>query len=302
MYSCASSCTFSTSISQQKLRTSSNRNACCQLHLVILDDIIERTLRHKIRKSSQLRGKVCYFVILLQSIVDLGVGFLGIPLYVYFLLTPFGKIENCVAITLVFRASYLPLGSSIINLSAIVLERYIGVLHPFQYSKVTKKRVLIYVCGNVFVLFSVVAYSFRDRIIMTFYVRISIAAFFLFTVFAYVRIYLVIRKLIRSEKRVFSDDDGSQVNRQIKREVRSVRCCFLVILCFFIFLLPFLLAPFLFTRGGLEFRVYFNWTFTLIILNSSVNSVIFFWTKTLLRNEAVKILQSLRSTVFDKYQ
>ena len=146
--------------------------------------------------------------------VDLGVGFLGIPLYAYYLQTPFKKTENCVAITLVFRASYLPLGSSIITLSAIVLERYIGVLHPFQYnSEVTKKRVLIYVCGNGFVLFSVVAYSFRDPTIMKFYVRMSIAAFFIFTVFACIRIYLVIRKLIRSEKRVFSDDHGSQVNR-----------------------------------------------------------------------------------------
>ena len=56
-----------------------------------------------IRKSSQLKTKVCYFVILLQSIVDLGVAFLGIPLFVYGLMTPFQKIQNCTVIFLAFR-------------------------------------------------------------------------------------------------------------------------------------------------------------------------------------------------------
>ena len=255
-----------------------------------------------IRKSSQLRGKVCYFVILLQSIVDLGVAFVGIPLYLYYLLSPFGNVVNCVATTLAFRISYAPFGLSTATLSAMALERYIGVLHPYQYkSKVTKKRILVYVCGHGFLLLFVIAYSYRNRTLMRVYARASVAALFFFTGFVYVRIYRVIRKLIRSEKRVVGDDDGVQVNKQIKREVRRARSCFLVILCFFIFLLPYSLTPVLFNPSSVEFRVYFNWTYTLAILNSSVNSVIFFWTKTLLRKEAVRILRSLHSTFFDKY-
>ena len=249
-----------------------------------------------IRKSSQLKSKVCYFVILLQSLVDVGVGLLGIPFFVYGLITPFLNMVNCTPMVVASRAAYLPLGLSIATLSAMAMERYIGVLHPFQYqAKVTKKRILAYVCGHGLLLFSVLTFSVRDTRPMRFYVRGSIFVFFIFTAFVYIRIYLVIRKLIRSEKRPAGNDDGNQAKKQIILESRRARSCFLVIICFFLFVLPFALSPVLTTRGTFDSRVYFNWAFTSIILNSSINSMIFFWTKTLLRKEAAKILYSLCS-------
>jgi hypothetical protein len=60
-------------------------------------------------------------------------------------------------------------------------------------------------------------------------------------------------------------------------------------------LLPFAVTWAFFTVATVDFTVYRNWSITSVILNSSINSVIFFWTKTLLRKEAFKILKSLRS-------
>ena len=249
-----------------------------------------------IRKSSQLNSKVCYFIILLQSFIDLGVGLLGIPLFVYCMMIPFQKIRNCTLTFLAFRTSFLPLGLSMATLSAMTMERYIGVLHPFQYqTKITKKRILIYVCGNGLVFFSLLLYSLRDAKPLLIYVSGFIFVFFILTGLVYTRIYLVIRKLIRVEKRQVRVGGGNQVKRQIICESRRARSCFLVVVCFFLFLLPFAMTSVLFTPGTFDFRVYFNWAFTSIILNSSVNSVIFFWTKTLLRKEALKNLRSLWS-------
>ena len=135
-----------------------------------------------IKKSSYLNSKVCYFVILLQSVVDLGVGLISLPLFVYGLMTPFQKIRNCTLMFLAFRTSFLPLGLSMATLSAMTMERYIGVLHPFQYqTKVTKKRILIYVCGNGLFLFSLLAYSLRDTTPLVIYVSGSIFVLFVFT-------------------------------------------------------------------------------------------------------------------------
>ena len=249
-----------------------------------------------IRKSSQLKSKVCYFVILLQSIVDLGVGLTSLPLFIYCLMSPFQKIRNCTLIFLAFRTSFLPLGLSISTLSAMTMERCIGVQHPFQYqTKITKKRILIYVCGTGLLLFSLLAYSLRDAKPLFIYLSGSIFVLFVFTGLVYTKIYRVIRKLIRHEKRQICVDGGHQVKRQIIRESRRARSCFLVVICFFLFLLPFALAPHLFTPDSFGFRVYFNWAFTSIFLNSSINSVIFFWTKTLLRKEALKNLRFLWS-------
>ena len=247
-----------------------------------------------IKKSSYLNSKVCYFVILLQSVVDLGVGLISLPLFVYGLMTPFQKIRNCTLVFLAFRTSFLPLGLSMATLSAMTMERYIGVLHPFQYqTKVTKKRILIYVCGNGLFLFSLLAYSLRDTKPLVIYVSGSIFVLFVFTGFVYTRIYLVIQKLIRVEKQQVCVDGGNQVKRQIIRESCRGRSCFLVVICFLCFLLPLALTPHFFTSGTFDSRVYLNWAFTSTILNSSVNSVIFFWTKTLLRKEALKKIRSV---------
>ena len=98
-----------------------------------------------IRKSSQLRSKVCYFVVLLQSLVDFVVGVLGIPLFVYYLSSPFLETKNCDLIILALRSTHFICGLSYITLVTITVERYIGVMYPYYYqSNVTKKRILKY--------------------------------------------------------------------------------------------------------------------------------------------------------------
>ena len=186
-----------------------------------------------IRKSSQLKNKVCNFLILLQSAVDLVVGVLGIPLYIFCLMTPFLDYSNCSLVILVRRTASMPCLLSIVTGSAMTYERYIGVLHPYYYEiNVTKKRILCYVCVFGFVAFSVLAYSFRDVTISKRIVQGLMAVFFLFTAFAYIRIYLVIRKLIRSEKRPTCQNAGNRnvLKRQIIRESRHATSCFLVVI------------------------------------------------------------------------
>ena len=248
-----------------------------------------------IRKSSQLRNKVCYFVILLQSVVDLGVGVLGIPIFICYLISPFLDVVNCTLIIVALRITALTCGLSMITLSAITMERYIGVLHPYYYeTNVTRKRILIYVCGGGLIVFSVIAYSFRDARPFRIAATGTTVAFLLLSVFVYTRIYLVIRKLIRSEKRPGCESVGNQniMKRQTIRECRRARSCFLVVICFILFLVPLPLTIFLFTTQSFDYVVCFDWSITSMILNSTFNSVIFFWTKTLLRQEAFKTLKS----------
>ena len=95
-----------------------------------------------IRRSSQLRNKVCYFVILLQSVVDISVGGLGIPLTIYYVISPYLDPVHCAFIIFAHRITFSSCGLSMIVLSAMTLERYMGVLHPYYYqAKVTKKRI-----------------------------------------------------------------------------------------------------------------------------------------------------------------
>ena len=91
-------------------------------------------------KSSQLNSKPCYFIILLQSMFDLAVGMVGIPLYIYYVATTIGGISNCVVAVLARRLPIAPYGGSSIALTAMTVERYIAILHPYAYKTCVSKE------------------------------------------------------------------------------------------------------------------------------------------------------------------
>ena len=51
-------------------------------------------------KRTQLRKRLCYFVILVQSLADLTVGCAAMPVILFYLLVPFINVDICIAITL----------------------------------------------------------------------------------------------------------------------------------------------------------------------------------------------------------
>ena len=248
-----------------------------------------------ILKSSQLKNKTCYFLILVQSTVDLAVGLVGIPLHSFFLISELAGVGNCMASSLAIRTPFIPCAMSIVTLSALTVERYIGVLHPYSYgTKVTIKRIVIYVaCGGFFVV-AVFGLSLHMKALIGNVLTAMILLFFITTVFAYTRIYLVVRRLARSRNRPADANEENSRRKTIFREVKHVKSCFIVILAFFVFLLPSLTSTFFFNRKEpFKFFAFQAWSILSLMMNSTVNSLIFFWTKTLLRKEAVKVLNKI---------
>ena len=246
-------------------------------------------------KTTQLRKKPCYFVILIQSTVDLGVGSVAIPLIFVRLLAPFTNIDICTAAVVVKTITGLPTGLSMVTLSALTIERYIGVVHPYSYRKwVTKRRILMFALGGGLAILSVIiASTFSQNLEMRQAGIGVLVVFLIFTSFAYIRIYLVVRRLSRSEVRPY--EEGGEENmkrRRVLREMKHAMSCFIVVISFIVLLVPFTLFPFFTRMGEMNFNVYLMWSGTLIFLICTVNSVIFFWRNTALRQEAIKILKN----------
>ena len=251
-----------------------------------------------ILKSSQLKSKPCFFIILVQSVIDLAVGVLSIPLLIFALASGIGGITNCIAARLAWISTLLPPMLSWVILSAMTLERYIAILHPYAYkTQVTKKRLLIYVgCGGIvpISLFFVFLHNPRLYHICG---AASLILIFVFTAFAYTRIYLVVKKLSHSPNRPH-DPAAVENTTKVKaflQKFKHAKSCFMVVVCFGVlcFLPGAITVSFLPTLTPSEKQAVMVWVFTLGMLNSSVNSVIFFWTKTMLRNEAVKTLNTM---------
>ncbi len=245
-----------------------------------------------IMKSTRLRSKPCYFLVVVQSLVDLTVGALGIPIVIVCAIFPMVGFLNCTVNFLFKQLLFIPSAISILTLSAMTIERYIGVLHPYAYNtKVTKGRILIYECCGSFLIFLLVGISLPVRSVLTFFSMLLIFLFFILNTFVYIRIYIVILKIARSDKAQGNNlrEQNSTKRQKFLSEIKQAKSCFLVLTCFVVCLLPLASAAF-YELSPIDNFVHQSWSMTFIMLNSSVNSVIFFWTKKELRVQALHVL------------
>ena len=247
-----------------------------------------------ILRSSQLSSKPCYFIILLQSVFDFAVGVLGIPLFIFFLANPVAEISNCsFAMSFTRILMFAPILGSSIALIAMTFERYIAILHPFAYkSLVTKKRLMKYVGANTMLEFLVIFGSFTAKRLFHLYVMVKVTLILLLTAYAYTRICMVVKKLACSQKKPRDVVEGRRVTKTklFVKEIRQARSCFIVVICFFMlgFLPATITTNFSSDMDRFQELAMVVWVFSLAITNSSVNSLIFFWTKIILRKEALK--------------
>ena len=257
-----------------------------------------------ISRSSQLKSKPCYFIIFMQSCIDLTACFLTAPLFILMMLNGVnGTQARCIVSTLLVISTCFTIGLSSINLFAMTWERYVAIFHPYRYPIVVTKTRLLFslVFGfGIDALLQGVLVTLTDELAMI-YIAMRTTILFFFTAFVYSKIYVVVRRLIRIDKvRAIGFDNVVNVGQTsvkwkvLIREVTQAKSCFLIVACFFTFnFLPALsLAPVMRTLEVFEQILAFTWIFLVMFLNSSFNSIIFFWAKKLLRKEASKIFGS----------
>ena len=151
-----------------------------------------------IMKSSQLNSKPCYFIILVQSIIDLLVGVLGIPSQIGIISSWTAGLSNCLVISLMFRCGIISVLLSMIAIVTLTWERYIAIVHPYAYqTKVTKKKLKTFIIFGAVVVFILAVLSYINEAPVRLYTIASAVLTFLFAAFAYTRIYFVARKLAR---------------------------------------------------------------------------------------------------------
>lgn len=253
-------------------------------------------------KSSQLQKKVSYFLIMVLSLNDLMVGMICSFSHTLSLTTEITGTANCV-LAQTFRGAIIFLaGLSLLTLSMINMERYLGVLHPILHRTiVTRKKLLMCV---VFIWFSWVlmlcAFAVvRGRLI--FQASSTMNAFLLLiTVYIYARIYLASRssnRMVCSENGLTRHHNAQSRNTselhgktQFLQELKLAKSCFLVVICFFVCIAPVPVVIAL-KVPGFSGMLLQTWSVTLVLMNSSINSVVFFWRNQKLRNEAKKILK-----------
>jgi hypothetical protein len=182
-------------------------------------------------KSSQLNRKPCYFIILVQCLVDLAVGVVSMPLFILCLWT-FTQPSYCTVGLFLILVIFLPVGMSASTSLALTIDRYIAIVHPYSYStEVTKKRILTFSASCVAIEISVFILSLWSQDFLHAYAVLKHILLFLCAAFAYTRIYLVIRKVSRSQLKPHDPSSNESLTKLklFLSEIKQAKACFIVV-------------------------------------------------------------------------
>ena len=277
--------------------------AMCMLTIpiILLNGITVLT----IFKSHQLRAKVSHFPVLIQSMADLSVGLLTLPLFSYLYLSEVYGSLDCVLSYIFTALAFIPWGLSLASFCALTFERYMGVLHPIAHRHyVTKKMFLIYtVCALSVTLVIVPFYiAVVSKIFYYIFSAVYTLAPMVLHTFCYSRIFFSTRKRLRQNNRISNidrsetcTDSSTRVQkRYCLKERKLAKSCALIVFTFYVFCIPGeLITNYYLEKDKEIYRVVNSWYATVLGIHTIFNSVIFFWTRSMLRKEAFKILKGI---------
>ena len=254
-------------------------------------------------KSHQLSGKVCHFPVFIQSMADLFVGLLTLPLFSYLYLSEvFGSLD-CVLSFVFSTIAFVPWGLSLAALCALTFERYMGVMYPIAHRNyVTKRMFLIYICCVLLVTSVLVPLAVASAIFYYIFCVVYAIIPFLLHTFCYSRIFYSTRKRLRGDNfRATSDQletNTKSTNRAGKqyslKEIKLAKSCALVVVTFYVCCIPGeILNIYYLEKSMIIYRVVISWYAAALGINTIINSVIFFWTRPVLRKEAFKVLKGI---------
>ena len=254
-------------------------------------------------KSRLLKERMAYFTVMMLSATDLIVGLTSNPLFAAMLLKEYSsRRTDCLLKEIQIFLLLFFSGCSFKTLVVMSWERYAAICHPlFHRTKVTRKRLMKCLVFLWFLALVCTILSVRFVIFFDYVIIPELMGFGIFLVYVYGRIYLANSKSTRNVIENGGQQDAA-VKTAAKKDqphhvllnVRLAKSCCLVVLSFVLCYLPSCII----TNRNFKFEQDLKisvevWAVTLILANSSINSIVFFWRSKLLRDEACAVFKQV---------
>ena len=245
-------------------------------------------------KSSQLRKKLCNFMILVLSCFDIVAVITNHSFMVVYL--DVWLTENYALLNKLNIYDYLAnlfLGFSFFALLVMNIERYLGTYYPIYHrTSVTRHRMLTFLAMLL---------TFDTVLIILVIVEVvpPVAGTVILAVIGLAPFMFINYKLYRISKQNRRNNAISSQQRR-KINLKNVSTCLLAAACVFVLSIPsglYVLFNFV-GKATTTIRLSRVWAVTLYTMNSSFNSLIFFWKNEVLRAEGIKILNTVKGRVF----
>ena len=243
-------------------------------------------------KSSQLRRKTCYFMILALSCFDLGVVLVGHPTAILQSVAWSFNDNTAAQINNILKHIYEILQAfAFCALLTMNIDRYLAIVHPFFYqASVTKRKLMkLLLLLQLLCLVPIVMYSIQQLEKFAYVIiplLIAIALFLLF--FMNCRILLITRRKRRA----------THCTTKPMPVTKGKSSCLLVVACFFVCSAPLVIYKVFIAISGTihqDFRIFWFWAVTVATMNSSLNCVIFAWRNRILYTEIKKTLTGIKT-------
>ena len=116
----------------------------------------------------------------------------------------------------------------------------------------------------------------------------------------YTSIFRATRKRLRSKNKPGDINVNEQNSenlsgkRRLLKELKLARSCFALVCTFGFCYLPVVAISSPLANDEYRARIVWSWSITTGVLNSNLNSIIFFWSRPILRAEARKVVKKIR--------
>lgn len=244
-------------------------------------------------KSSRLRKKLCYFMILVLSSFDLLAGMINHPLgATYSVVWLNEKYDLLSKLGIYIRPANMLLAFSMLTIVVMSFDQYLATAYPIYHrTSVTKTRLLILL--SFFLLFDFTLYviTFNDFILpFHFNVIIFFAVVFPPFFFTNYKLFRISREMSRKNRII--------PKKRTVVDLKNISSCLLVVACFVILSIPaFVYTILRFAEKPTSVNVQLSWVWgsTIASMNGTCNCLIFFWKNKLLRAEGIKVLKLLKN-------
>ena len=246
-------------------------------------------------KNSQLRNKLCHFMILVLSCFDIVAVITSHPVIVVYLVVwltknyaLLKKLEIYTSLANTFCAF------SFSALLVMNIERYLGTHYPiFHRTSVTRRKLLTFLAMLLIFITALLT-------LVNVKVIVPAAGTVIFVVIAFPPFMFINYKLYRISKQNRRNNAISPQQRN-KINLKNVSVCLLAAACVVVLSIPtglFVVFSFLGKATTTNAKLSYVWALAMYTINSSFNSLIFFWKNKVLRAEGIKILNTMKGRVF----
>ena len=249
-------------------------------------------------RSSQLRNKLCYFMILILSCFDLAVVTINHPVLIFSTILWSMKISHeevgiAIEYTTTFFAAF-----SAFALLTLSLERFLALTYPFFHqTAVTKKRLALFQAFWMIVILSLSPLKhFHEQKVSNILITVFVLALLFQFIYLNYKIFIIAKSKPKDDR--VTPNSAATASSHPERKKRKINlkktstCC-LTVGCFFICCFPQIMYSVLRFTETVAYdrhaRLFKLWSHTFVAMNSTFNCLIFFWRNSVLRHEGMKI-------------